>query len=112
MTISTNPNFWQQFEAAVSNGTHALLAQLQALGAKLKPLVEATAEELATVALNAVMAEVPKVLSGQEKLNSATANIVNGLAAQGKTIGAAAAQAAAQTSYNFLSAALNKPPVM
>lgn len=95
-------NFAKLWGAIVAFGK-TIENDLKPLADKIKPMIKATEEEIATVALNAVAAEAPKVLSGQEKLSNATSNVITTLASQGKSIGATAAQAAVQVSYNFLS---------
>lgn len=82
---------------------------LAPLAAKIKPIVLAAEEEIATVALNAVAFQATQVLSGKAKLSNATNTVINSLGEQGKSIGAAAAQAAVQTAYNFLAEALHQP---
>lgn len=101
-------SFWTDFESFVKIAIHAVETELASIATKIKPLLIAGAEELATAALNAVMAEAPKVISGSEKLDSAVSSVITGLAGRGKSVGAAVAQAAVQTAYNELSAILNK----
>lgn len=69
-----------------------------------KPIAVASAKELAQVALTAVVAEVPKVISGQEKFNSAINNVKGTLIASGKTAAEALIQVAVQAAYEGLKA--------
>lgn len=96
------PSFWQNFRHTLAAEFVKLEAALKPLEDKFKVLIKAGADELGTLALNAVATEAPKLISGQEKLQNATANIINSLASQGKTVGAAVAQAAAQDAYDFI----------
>lgn len=102
-------NFAKLWAALVAYAT-PILNDLKPLVDKIKPLLQATEEEIATLALNAVASEAPKVLSGEEKLSAATSTVINSLASQGKTIAATNAQAAVQTAYNFLSGLLHPTP--
>lgn len=96
-------SFWTDFEAAVVKEAHVILAQIEAIAAKLKPLAIATAEDVATIALGAVMQQAPLVISGTEKLAAATAAVITTLGSQGKVVAATNAQAAVQIVYNNLS---------
>ena len=75
---------------------------LQSILNFFKPLVTATAKELAQVALTAVVAEVPKVVSGQEKFKSAVQNVGNTLKAAGKTAAQSVIEAAVEADYQGL----------
>lgn len=96
--------------AALDKEATRVWASLKPLVAQIKPLVIAAEEEIATLALNAVAAQAPLVLSGQVKLQNATSTVITALATQGKGIAANTAQAAVQTAYNFLSQALHNQP--
>lgn len=101
-------SFWNEVEHFLRKALDEVGDALLVLANKIKPLVIAGAEEIATSALNAVMAEAPKVVSGAVKFDSAVNTVITGLAARGKSVGAAVASAAVQTAYNELSALLNK----
>ena len=75
---------------------------LQSILNFFKPLATATAKELAQVALSAVVAEVPKVISGQEKFNSAVNNVANTLKSAGKTAAQSVIAAAVEAAYQGL----------
>jgi hypothetical protein len=107
MTTATAPSFWASLWAGFQSEFVKIEATLKPLAAKLLPMLEATGEEVATVALNAVAAQAPLVLSGQVKLSAATSAVISTLASQGKSITATNAEAAVQSSFNFLSAILN-----
>jgi hypothetical protein len=66
----------------------------------VKPLVAPTAKELAEAAMNAFVAEVPKLISGAEKLSSATASVVAALREKGKTVLPSTAATAVQAVYD------------
>lgn len=77
-----------------------LEGSLGSMWASIKPLVQATEQEVASVAINAVMTQIPLVLNGSVKLSNATASIITSLGTQGKTIAIHFAEAAAQAAYN------------
>lgn len=101
-------SFWTDFESFVKTAIKNIESELVTIATKIKPLLIAGAEELATAALNAVVSEAPKVVSGAEKFDSAVSTVVTGLAGRGKSVAATVAAAAVQTAYNELSAVLNK----
>ena len=72
----------------------------------VRPLITTTAKELAQIALNAVVAEVPKVISGQEKFNSAVNNVANTLKNSGKSAATALIEVAVEAAYQGLSNSL------
>lgn len=100
-------SFWTDFTTALSGFVRAAEADISKIATAIKPVIEASAEEVAQVALQSVLTQATSVLSGQEKLTQATSNVVNTLAASGKSVLIATAQAAVQTTYNTLSAQLN-----
>lgn len=100
---------WNSFFHSLGDFFATVAEKAKPLVAQIKPLVEAAEEEIATIALNAVMSEAPKVIAGSEKLSNATSIVINSLGANGKRISANVAQAAVQSSYNFLSAMLHPP---
>lgn len=108
-STTASPNFFSTLWTSLQAEFVKVEAALKPLASKLLPMLEATAEEVATVALNAVATQAPLVLTGQEKLSAATSSVITTLAQQGKSITSANAVAAVQTSYNFLSAILNPP---
>lgn len=101
-------SFWNDVEHFLKEAIDQLGDELVHLAKLIKPLVVAGAEELATSALNAVMAEAPKVVAGTVKFDSAVSTVVTGLAGRGKSVAVSVAAAAVQTAYNELSAILNK----
>lgn len=72
----------------------------------IRPIVTATIKELAQIALDAVKAEVPKVLSGQEKFNSAVNTVANSLKVSGKTAATSLIEVAVEAAYQGLSDSL------
>ena len=85
-------------------------AKLDALGAEAQHIVEkfgpvvvadieSALEEVGKLALDAVIAEAPKLISGREKFGSAVTNVVQSLEGQGKAIVVQDAQMAVQNAY-------------
>jgi len=72
----------------------------------LRPIAAASAKEIAQIALAAVMAEVPKVLSGQEKFNSAVNNVTGTLKVSGKAVAVSLVEVAVEAAYQGLSNSL------
>lgn len=72
----------------------------------LRPLFAATAKEIAQIALAAVVAEVPKVISGQEKFNSAVNNVANTLKTSGRAAAVSLIEVAVEAAYQGLSNSL------
>lgn len=101
-------SFLSDFETAVIKDAKTIEAELLVIAVDIKPLVIASAEELATIALNAVATQAPLVLSGQEKFSAAVSTVITGLGANGKSIGVSVAEAAVQSAYNTISALINK----
>lgn len=102
-------SFWTDFEAGVKAEITKLEATFAAIAAQIKPVVEIAAEELGTIALNAVASEAPKLISGQDKLNNAVNTVVAAVQTQGKAVLASTATTAVQTAYTLLSQQLNPP---
>lgn len=102
-------SFWTDFEASVKAEFVKLEATFAGIAAQIKPVVEIAAEELGTIALNAVAAEAPKLISGQDKLSNAVNTVVASVQTQGKAVLASTATTAVQTAYTILSQALNPP---
>lgn len=98
-------SFWSNVEAALAVAVKAVGAEIVTVATYFKPIVIAGAEELAEAALQAVLAEAPKVISGAEKLSSATSTVLTTLGAQGKSIAVSDASAAVQAAYNAIAAA-------
>ena len=102
-------SFWVNLESAITTGLKAVEAELIALAGKLAPLVEASAEEIAQIALQSVLTQATATISGKEKLSAAVSNVVSTLASQGKSVLASTAETAVQTAFNMASAAIPKP---
>ena len=100
-------SFWTDLESAISAEAKALEAKLAQAYQYFKPLVQATAQELGSLALNAVLTEAPAVISGQEKLGNAINNVKSQLLAQGKTAGLGLIETAVQAAHDYMAA--NKP---
>ena len=102
-------SFWSSLSSAISAGIKALGAQLAQFAATIKPVVVAEAEVVGQAALAAVMAEAPKLISGQEKLASAVTNVQASLTATGKTASLTVIQAAVQDAHDQLAQAIHAP---
>ena len=102
-------SFWTDLENAFKSEVTKLGPVLTNVGHFFKPLIIASAEEVAQIALQAVLTQAPLVISGQEKFNAATANVVSTLGQAGKTQGIALITAAVQGAYNAVSQAVNAP---
>jgi hypothetical protein len=100
-------SFWTDFEASIHTAIINTWAEIEKIGTLIKPMAIATAEDVATIALGAVMQQAPLVLSGSIKLANATASVISTLASQGKSVVASQAEAAVQATYNELSSKLN-----
>lgn len=96
-------SFWTDFETAVEAEATKVWDKVVTLEHQLVPLVVAKAEEIASAALQAVLAQAPLLLSGQEKMSAAVAFVINLLATQGKAAAANLIEAAIQAVYNMLS---------
>lgn len=66
---------------------------------KAEALVEVSLEEVLNVAAKAVLAEAPKVISGQEKFQNAVNSVLKSVGTSGKTIAVNTAGAAVQLAY-------------
>lgn len=66
---------------------------------KAESLVEVGVEDVLNVAAKAVLAEAPRLISGQDKFNSAVQTVLQTVSSQGKTIAVNTAGAAVQLAY-------------
>lgn len=83
-------------EAKAETVKDEILQWADTFGAEVINDIEIGVEELAGIALNAVIAEAPKVVSGTEKFGNAVASVVQTVEAQGKTIAIQTAQMSVQ----------------
>lgn len=67
--------------------------------ALIVPSLKVGLTEVVSIATAAVVAEAPKLISGQEKFDSAVKNVVNTVKSQGKVIATATAKVAVQAAY-------------
>lgn len=102
-------SFFSSLEAAIKTEFAKIEPTLAAIWKAIKPMVEATAEEIATIALNAVTQNALATLSGAEKLSTAVNNVVTTLATQGKSVTVTNAETAVQSAYNYLSTQIPTP---
>lgn len=85
-------SFLETVKDEVSDFAHYFLPQVG-------HLVEVALEELAEVAGQAVLAQAPKVLSGQVKFGNAVSQVIDTVKAEGKTVAEQTAAAAVQLAY-------------
>jgi len=83
-----------------SNLKNILLDAAKKFAEFLRPVVIAGLNEIKDAALAAVLAEAPKVVSGQEKFNSAVQNVIDTLKSKGKSVAIGIAQAEVQYAYD------------
>ena len=100
-------SFWSDFSAFLDKEYQQAKTAVEGIWQFIKPMAVAGANEVAAAALQAVIQEAPKVISGEEKLASATSTVVAALAAKGKSVGINIAESAVQAAYNLL--ATSKP---
>lgn len=103
-------SFWSDVSAAISAEANKLKAEVEAALPFIKTLALATAHDLGTAALQAVVAQAPLLISGQEKLRGALSSVGQTLAADGKAAALADTQIAVQAAYNQLG--LGKAPAI
>ena len=102
-------SFWTDFEASLQKAVTAAKAEIAAAAQYFIPRVEAGAEQVATAALNAALAQAPLLISGAEKLSAATASVVSTIASTGKTVAVNIAETAVQAAVDKLAASGTKP---
>lgn len=102
-------SFWTDLEAAIAAELQKIKASVIAAAKDLKPVVVAGAEEVGTAAVQAVMAQAPALLSGQEKLSAAIASVKTTIAATGKSAATSVIEASVQEAYDQ-AAILAHPP--
>ena len=103
-------SFFTDLENALKAEVEKIKPTLESIYQFFKPLVVAGAEEVAQAALGAVLKQAPLVISGEEKLNAATASVISTLGSTGKTVAADIATAAVQAAYSAVSAAVPATP--
>ena len=91
----------------------ALGAEAERIAQKIGPVVvndvEQALEALGKLALDAVIAEAPKLISGNEKFGSAVANVVQTFEGEGKTVLIQDAQMAVQNAFYAFRLAISTP---
>jgi uncharacterized protein (DUF1330 family) len=106
--------YWiAQLEIEAKQKLDALGAEAEQVIEKIGPVVvadiEQTLEALGKLALNAVIIEAPKLISGNEKFGNAVTNIVQTVEGQGKAILVQDAQMAVQSAYYAFKLAVSTP---
>ena len=100
MSLAT---WFANLEIEAKQKLDALGAEAERIVEKIGPVVvadiESALEQLGKLALNAVIAEAPRLISGGEKFGNAVANVVQGVEGQGKPILVQDAQMAVQNAY-------------
>ena len=97
--MTSTTTFVQNLEAFFKKEEAVVVKYATELLPKLENAVEVAFQDLADIAGGAVLAELPKLISGSEKFGNAVASVVQTVEAQGKTVVLATAQAAVQTAY-------------
>jgi hypothetical protein len=105
MTTAT-PNFFESLETSIETAVSGWIATAKAdaiaIFKKEEPIIEASAEELASFALQAVVTQGSAALTGSEKLSAAVQNVVSSVAASGKTVAITDATTAVQAVFDKL----------
>lgn len=96
-------SFFNDLKAKLTSVVSSFITQVKALAGyflpKLADLAEVAIEDILQIATAAVLAEAPKLISGQEKFDSAVSAVLNTVKSQGKTIAINTAGAAVQLAY-------------
>jgi len=96
-------SFLNSIKAKVSAVFNDFVASVRALADSFLPkagkLAEAAIEDVFSIAVQAVLSQAPKVISGQEKFENAVNTVIKSVVAQGKTIAVNTAGAAVQLAY-------------
>ncbi len=66
----------------------------------IRPVIIASAEELKNAALAAVLTQVPKLITGEQKFNIAVNEVLKDLSTRGKTVAVGIAQQEVQYVYD------------
>lgn len=103
-------SFFTNLEAAVETEIKKAEAELATLWPQVKALVQATETEIANVAVPAVIAQIPAVLTGAQKFEAATAQVLTNLGAEGKSAILGLVQGAVQLIYNAIVGSKPTPP--
>ena len=102
-----------QLEREAKETLAALGTEAEHIAEKIGPVVvqdvEQALEQIGKLALGAVVAEAPKLISGSEKFGNAVANVVQTVEGQGKTILVQDAQMAVQNAYYAFKLAISTP---
>lgn len=92
-----------KFRAAMSAHFDSVIDKIKkfayAFLPKVGASVEVALEDIAEVALQAVVEQAQKVAKGEVKFNNAVNTVVNSVVASGKTVAVQTAQAAVQLAY-------------
>jgi hypothetical protein len=91
-------SFFSSLETAVVTEAQKVVSALK----PVEPFVEATAEELAPIAVQAVAGQALATTTGAVKFFAAVSNVVSTLASQGKSVARSNAASAVQAAYNAI----------
>jgi hypothetical protein len=95
-------SFFSSLETAVVTEAQKVVAALKPVWTAVEPFVEATAEELAPIAVQAVAGQALATTTGAVKFSAAVSNVVSTLASQGKSVALSNAASAVQAAYNAI----------
>ena len=100
-TTTNNPVqlFVQKLEALAQSVKARILVFAAAFLPQAENDIEIALGDLAEIALNAVLAQAPKLVSGREKFGNAVASVVQNVEASGKTVLQQTAEMAVQQAY-------------
>ena len=97
--MSELSSFVAALEAEAEKVKDAIVAEAKTLIPEVISDVEVALEDIAKVALDAVLAAAPMVLSGSEKFGQAVTDVIQSVEKSGKTIVLATAHMAVQQAY-------------
>lgn len=98
-------------KAAVTSFEGGVVSVAEKLGPIILTDIENFLRDIGSIALQAVMAELPKTISGDEKFGNAVAAVVQTVEAKSKPILVQQAQQAVQNAFTAVqSAVANNPP--
>lgn len=99
--MTTNPinDFVTKAEAYIKTIEADVIKVADEFLPELEDILEVALEDLAEIAVGAVLKEAPLVIDGTEKFGSAVATVIQTVEASGKTVALQTAQTAVQTAY-------------
>lgn len=99
ITINSVQTFLQKLEAFAESAKDRIIAFADELLPQAESDIEVALDDLAQIALDAVLKQAPTLVSGREKFGNAVASVVQTVEASGKTVLQQTAQMAVQQAY-------------